>query len=102
MYEPITFRLRIWLKPIYDNLYDRRSLARSRSDEVGAGIARKLSVTAKIVSFDDLFHRDDDADPTNITACRVPSGIVATIRARRGNSVCVLCDKVEKLKSMVR
>ena len=66
-------------------------------------MARNESITCSMVVAASLLflHRLADVEPTNITAWDVPSGMVATIRARRGISVWVLCDKVEKTKSII-
>ena len=71
-------------------------------DDSGAGMARNDSMVESMELPDPFFHRDDKALPTNITACDDPWGIVAAIRARRGISVCVDCDKVENDTSINR
>lgn len=81
--------------------YDLRSLARIRNEDVGAVVARNDS-TVCAISGSTLPQRIADAELTNTTACALFSGIVATMRARRGISVCVDCDNVENVTSTVR
>lgn len=66
-------------------------------------MARNDSIVATIASLAPFFfQRSADALEMSMTAWLLPVGMVAASRALRGISVCVACEMVEKLRSMVR